>query len=191
MKTGVKILIGVGAFILLIAIIFISSYNGLVNRSETVEEYRSEIDNQLQRRSDLIPNLVSTVKQYASHETAIFDAITEARAKLAGASTLAESADADAELQTALSKLIAIAEDTPALKANQNFISLQDELSGTENRIANARRYYNSAAKEYNSKIRKFPTNILAGLFNFESVEYFEASEDSKQNPDVGNLFGD
>lgn len=191
MKSGTKVLIGIVAVILLLAIIVIGGYNGLISRSETVNRASSEIDNQLQRRSDLIPNLVATVKQYASHETEIFTAVSEARAKLAGAGTLAERAEADAELNTALSRLIAIAEAYPDLKANQNFINLQDELAGTENRIANARRDYNGAASDYNTRIRRFPTNIIAGLFGFESVEYFEASEGSKENPDVGNLFGD
>jgi len=191
MKLSTKILIGVGAVVLLLAIIFIGGYNGLVNKSESVEQYKSEIDNQLQRRNDLIPNLVATVKQYASHETEIFTNVAEARAKLAGAGTLAESAEADAELNTALSRLIAIAESYPDLKANENFKNLQYELAGTENRIANARRDYNNAAKDYNTKIRKFPTNILANLFGFESVDYFQASEGSKETPDVGNMFGD
>lgn len=191
MKSSTKVLIGVAAVVLLFAIIFMGGYNGLVNRSEAVEQYNSEIDNQLQRRNDLIPNLVATVKEYASHETEIFTNVSEARAKLAGANTLAESAEADAELNTALSRLIAIAEAYPDLKANQNFINLQDELAGTENRIANARRDYNNAAKEYNTRIRRFPTNILANLFGFESVDYFQASEGSKENPNVGDMFGD
>jgi LemA protein len=191
MKSSTKVLIGIAAVVFLLAVIVISGYNGLVKRSEAVEKYNSEIGNQLQRRSDLIPNLVDTVKQYASHETEIFTNVSEARAKLAGASTLAESAEADAELNTALSRLIAIAEAYPDLKANQNFINLQDELAGTENRIANARRDYNDAAKDYNTRIRRFPTNIIANLFNFESVDYFQAPESSKVNPDVGNLFND
>jgi LemA protein len=191
MKSSTKILIGVAAVVLLLAVIIIGGYNGLINRSETVEKYNSEIDNQLQRRSDLIPNLVATVKQYASHETEIFTNVSEARAKLAGAGTLAQSAEADAELNTALSKLIAIAEAYPDLKANQTFINLQDELAGTENRIANARRDYNNAAKDYNTRIRRFPTNILANLFGFESVDYFQAPEGSKENPNVGDMFGD
>lgn len=191
LKTSTIVLIVLAAVILLLAILSIGSYNGLVDRYEKVEKYKSEIDNQLQRRSDLIPNLVSTVKQYANHESKVFTDIAEARAKLAGANTVAESAEADAQLRTALTNLLAIAEAYPELKANQNFINLQDELAGTENRIANARRDYNNAAKDLNTKIRRFPSNIFANLFGFESVEYFQASADSKENPNVGDLFGD
>lgn len=189
MKKGTKILIGVSAVVVLFAIIFIGGYNGLVSANEKVENHYSEIDNQLQRRNDLIPNLVETVKQYASHEKEVFANVSEARANLAGAGTLAERAEADAELNTALTRLIAISEAYPDLKANENFIYLQDTLAGTENRIANARRDYNTAARNYNTKIRKFPTNILANVFGFDSVDYFTASENSKQNPNVGNLF--
>ncbi|MGI6716855.1 MAG: LemA family protein [Eubacteriales bacterium] len=191
LKTSTIVLIVLAAVILLLAILSIGSYNGLVDRYEKVEKYKSEIDNQLQRRSDLIPNLVSTVKQYANHESKVFTDIAEARAKLAGANTVAESAEADAQLRTALTNLLAIAEAYPELKANQNFINLQDELAGTENRIANARRDYNNAAKDYNTKVRKFPSNIFANMFGFDTVEYFQASEGSKDNPDVGDLFGD
>ncbi len=190
MKTGTKVLIGIVAVVVLLALLFVGGYNGLVSKSEEVERYYSEIDNQLQRRSDLIPNLVATVKQYAAHESEVFTAVADARAKLAGAGSPAEQADADAELSSALSRLLAIAEAYPELKANQNFINLQDELAGTENRIANARRYYNDAARDYNTSIRRFPTNIIANLFGFEGVEYFQASEGSKENPDVGDLFG-
>lgn len=191
LKTSTIVLIVLAAVILLLAILSIGSYNGLVDRYEKVEKYKSEIDNQLQRRSDLIPNLVSTVKQYANHESKVFTDIAEARTKLAGANTVAESAEADAQLRTALTNLLAIAEAYPELKANQNFINLQDELAGTENRIANARRDYNNAAKDYNTKVRKFPSNIFANMFGFDTVEYFQASEGSKDNPDVGDLFGD
>lgn len=189
MKTGTKVLIVIAVVVVVFAIIVISGYNGLVSRSETVNTASSQIDNQLQRRSDLIPNLVSTVKQYAAHETEIFTNVSEARAKLAGAGNITDKAEADAELNSALSRLLAIAEAYPDLKANQNFIQLQDELAGTENRIATARRDYNEAAKDYNTRIRKFPTNILAGMFDFQKVDYFEASEGSKENPNVDDLF--
>ena len=191
MKTGMKVFIGIAVLIVVMIIAAVSTYNGMVSRSESVETASSQIDNQLQRRSDLIPNLVATVKQYASHETEIFTAVSEARTKLAGAGTISERADADAELNSALGRLIAIAEAYPDLKANTNFVQLQDELAGTENRIATARRDYNDAARSYNTYIRRFPNNIMAGMFDFERVEYFEASEQSKQNPNVGDLFGD
>ncbi|PKM63058.1 MAG: LemA family protein [Firmicutes bacterium HGW-Firmicutes-21] len=193
MKTGTKVLIAIAVVIIIIAGSIISGYNGLVSRSEKVNTASSQIDNQLQRRNDLIPNLVATVKQYSQHETEIINKITEARAKLAGANTMPEIAEADNELNiavnNAIGRLLALAEDNPEIKANQSFIILQDELAGTENRIATARRGYNEAARDYNTRIRRFPTNILAGMFDFEKVDYFEASEGSKQNPNLNDLF--
>ena len=189
MKTGTKVLIGIVAVVVLLALLFVGGYNGLVSKSEEVERYYSEIDNQLQRRSDLIPNLVATVKQYAAHESEVFTAVADARAKLAGAGSPAEQADADAELSSALSRLLAIAEAYPELKANQNFINLQDELAGTENRIANASRYYNDAARDYNTSIRRFPTNIIANLFGFEGG-IPQASGGQQREPGCGRLFG-
>jgi LemA protein len=190
MSKSVKVLLGIGLVVILIAAHVISSYNGLVGKSEAVNEALSQIDNQLQRRNDLIPNLVSTVKQYAAHEEGVFTEIANARARLAGAATVAEQADADAAINSALSRLLAIAENYPELKANQNFIQLQDELAGTENRIAVARRDYNELAREYNTAIRRFPMSIYASIFGFEKVDYFEASEGARSVPNVGDLFG-
>ncbi|NLC44848.1 MAG: LemA family protein [Clostridiales bacterium] len=169
----------------------VSSYNGLVTKSESVDAAWSLIDVQLQRRYDLIPNLVATVKEYAAHEEEIFANVAEARSKLAGAGSVSEVAEADAELNGALSRLLAIAEAYPDLKANENFINLQDELAGTENRIANVRRDYNEAARSFNTTIRRFPTNIFAGMFGFETADYYEAAEGTRDTPDVGDLFGD
>ncbi len=191
MKTGLKILLVIGILIAILVISFIGTYNGLVSRREEVDAAWSQIDVQLQRRYDLIPNLVATVKEYAAHEEEVFASVAEARSKLAGAASISEMAEADAELSSALSRLLAIAEAYPELKANQNFINLQDELAGTENRIATARRDYNQTARSYNTSIRRFPTNIIAGMFGFESVDYFEASEAGRETPDVGELFGD
>ncbi len=191
MKTGLKILLVIGIIIAILVISFIGTYNGLVSRREEVDAAWSQIDVQLQRRHDLIPNLVATVKEYAAHEEEVFASVAEARSKLAGAASISEMAEADAELSSALSRLLAIAEAYPELKANQNFINLQDELAGTENRIATARRDYNQTARSYNTSIRRFPTNIIAGMFGFESVDYFEASEAGRETPDVGELFGD
>lgn len=191
MKKGLMVLIGVVVIIVILGMSAIGSYNGLVGKSELVDTQLSQIENQLQRRSDLIPNLVETVKQFAAHETEVFTSVADARAKLAGAGSMAEAANADAEMKGALSRLLAIAEAYPELKSNTNFIQLQDELAGTENRIATARRDYNEASRSYNTTIRRFPTNILAGMFGFDKVDYFEASAESKENPDVGNLFGD
>lgn len=190
MKTGTKVLIAVVAIVAVLLISVVGGYNGLVNKSEAAETRVSEIDNQLQRRSDLIPNLVATVQQYAAHETEIFESVSDARARLAGAGNMAETAEASEELTGALNRLIAISEAYPDLKANQNFIQLQDELAGTENRIANARRDYNNAARDLNTSIRRFPTNILANMFGFDRMDYFETSEENRENPDVGDLFG-
>jgi LemA protein len=191
LKRGTKVLLIIGAIALILIFTGISNYNRLVEMSENVESAWSQIDIQLQRRSDLIPNLVATVKKYAEHEEEVFTSVSDARARLAGAGSVSELAEADAELTGALSRLLAIAESYPELKANENFINLQDELAGTENRISTARRDYNEAARTYNTTRRRFPANIFAGIFGFESVEYFEASEGSRENPDVGNLFGD
>ncbi len=190
MNSSMKVLIVIGVLILVLIMGVAGSYNGLVTNSENVETALSQIDNQLQRRNDLIPNLVETVQRYASHEEEIFTNIAEARAMLAGATTVADQADADAAMSGALSRLLAIAENYPDLKANQNFIQLQDELAGTENRIATARRDYNESARAYNTLTRRFPTVIFANYFGFERVDYFEASEGSRETPNVGDLFG-
>ena len=162
-----------------------STYNSLVSLEANVETKQAQISTQLQRRSDLIPNLVNTVKGYAAHENEVYTAISDARSKLAGADTVEELSEADSQLSSALSRLLVVVENYPQLKASENFIALQDQLEGTENRIATARNDYNSAAKEYNTKIRKFPSNIFAGLFGFEKVDYFEAQEGAEQNPEV------
>ncbi|MBM7582573.1 LemA protein [Caldicoprobacter guelmensis] len=191
MKNWVKAVLIIGIILVLIAVWMINGYNNLVAKSEEVQTALSQIDNQLQRRNDLIPNLVETVKRYAAHESEVFAQIAEARAKLAGAATVQDMAQADAQVSSALSRLLAIAENYPELKANQNFIQLQDELAGTENRITVARRDYNEKARDYNTTIRRFPMNIVASIFGFERAEYFEASEDAKQVPNVGKLFED
>jgi LemA protein len=191
MKSSIKILLGIGVVVLLLILIVVGSYNGLVARSEAVERALSDIDTQLQRRNDLIPNLVETVRRYATHEEEIFMNLAEARARLAGARTVEEQAEADQAVNTALSGLLAIAENYPDLKANENFIQLQDELAGTENRIAVSRRDYNVTANDYNASIRRFPTNIFAGMFGFERVVYYEADEAARNTPNVGDLFED
>ena len=173
------------AIVAIVIIMIISSYNGIVTKSEEVDNKFSAIDTQLQRRADLIPNLVNTVKGYASHEQEVINSVTEARAKLAGANTVSEKAEADGELTNALNRLMVVVENYPDLKSSQNFIQLSDELAGTENRIATARRDYNEAVKAYNLKIKKFPTNIMAGMFGYEKAEYFEASEQSQEVPNV------
>jgi len=175
----------VGVIIIILVFNIIGSYNNLVSLSEDVETKLSQIDNQLQRRNDLIPNLVETVKGFAAHEEEIIQSVTEARSKLAGASSLDETIEADAELTSALSRLLVVVENYPELKADANFRQLADDLSGTENRIAVARQDYNEAARRYNSAIRRFPANIIANMFGFERVEYFKAQEDAKDVPKV------
>lgn len=153
---------------------FIGQRNSLIAFDEEVNKAWSDIDTQLQRRNDLIPNLVSTVKGYAAHEEGVFTGIADARGKLAGATTPAAKAEADAALTAGLGRLLAIAESYPELKANENFIRLQDELAGTENRIAVARKRYNDSVKIYNMRIRQFPGSFFAGDLGLTAREYFE-----------------
>ena len=167
------------AVIAVIAIILIGGYNSIISASEEVENKFSTIDTQLQRRADLIPNLVNTVKGYANQEKEIINTVTTAREKLVGANSVTAKAEADQELTNALSRLLVVVENYPELKSSQNFIQLSDELAGTENRIATARRDYNEAVKTYNLKIKKFPSNVMANMFGFGEKQYFEASEES------------
>ena len=180
-----KVILILVALVAIFAFWGIGSYNNLVNLNEDVNAKWSNIDTMLQRRADLIPNLVATVKGYAAHEKEILTHISDARAKLAGAQTPADKASADAALSSALSRLLVVVERYPDLKANQNFIALMDELSGTENRIAVARRDYNEAAKIYNAKIHSFPTVILAGIAGFKPKDYFEAKPGTANPPEV------
>ena len=151
----------------------VKSYNGLVTLKQEVTQKESDIQTTLQRRADLIPNLVNTVKGYASHEESIMKEVSDARAALVGANNTGDQLAANEQMTSALNRLLAIAENYPDLKANTNFIQLQDELSGTENRITQARRAYNDAVKTYNTKIQRFPTSLIAGIFNFEAFDYF------------------
>ena len=161
------------------------SYNTLISKEEKVEKEFSNIDVQLERRASLIPNLVNTVKGYASHETAAIDKVTTARENLLKANTTEEKSNANNELTTALNALMVIVENYPDLKANQNFIQLSDELAGTENRIATSRRDYNEAVTSYNTYVKKFPMNILASIFGKEKKAYFEVSEGNTKVPEV------
>ena len=164
------------AVIVIIAVSIIGSYNGLISLEESTNTAYSDIQVQLQRRMDLVPNLVNTVKGYAAHETEVFTAVSDARAKLAGAGTVEEASEANEELSSALSRLIAISE---------KFLSLQDELAGTENRIGVARKDYNDAVQKYNVKIRSFPTNIFANMLGFEKKQQFEADSAAQSAPSV------
>lgn len=163
----------------------VKSYNGLVTLKQEVTQKESDIQTTLQRRADLIPNLVNTVKGYASHEESIMKEVSDARAALVGANNTGDQLAANEQMTSALNRLLAIAENYPNLKANTNFIQLQDELSGTENRITQARRAYNDAVKTYNTKIQRFPTSLIAGIFNFEAFDYFQANEGAQEVPSV------
>lgn len=179
--TGGLIVGVVLVFIMMIA----SSYNSLVISEEEVNEKFSDISVQLERRADLIPNLINTVKGYTSHEAKIIDSITTSREKLINADSVEEKAEANQELTEAINNLFVIVENYPDLKANSNFIQLQDELAGTENRIAVARQDYNDSVSSYNKTIKTFPKNILAGMFGFDEKQYFEAKESSNEVPEV------
>ena len=177
-----------------VAVWAVTGYNGLVKADEAVSNAWSNVENQYQRRADLIPNLVNTVKGYAAHEKETLDAVISARTRAtqvtvdAGNLTpekLQEYQEAQGEIGTALGRLLAITEAYPDLKANQNFLELQAQLEGTENRISVERRNFNDVAKSYNTSIRTFPKNILAGMFGFEKRPYFEAQEGSEKAPEV------
>lgn len=173
------------ALVVVVAVAGISSYNGLVGINEAVNGKWSQVENQLQRRADLIPNLVNTVKGYAAHEQQTIQSVADARAKLAGAQGPAAKAQANGELNSALSRLLVVVENYPNLKADKNFRALMDELSGTENRIAVARKDYNDIVQVFNTKVRSFPSTMFAGMMGFTSKEYFKADEGAKQVPQV------
>ena len=160
-------------------------YNQLVGQGETADAAWSEIDNQLQRRNDLVPNLVATVKGFAAHEQEVLTRVTEARSRVASASTPGEAMAASNELSGALARLLVVVERYPDLKADQTFLRLQDELAGTENRLSVARMRYNDAARAYNTTAKRFPTLITARIFGFEERPYFEAPAEAKEAPKV------
>ena len=164
---------------------FAGNYNTFVRLDQAVKSAWAQVENQLQRRYDLIPNLVETVKGYAKHEREVLTEVTNARAKVGGAGTVPDKIAANNELSGALSRLLLVVERYPDLKANQNFLHLQDELAGTENRIAVERMRYNDAVKIYNQEIRTFPANIIAGIFGFKEAAFFEAPKEAKAAPQV------
>lgn|SRR5574341_1204401 len=181
---------GVGVFILLFFVILIAgyiwiTYNRLVRQDEAIKGLWAQVEIQLQRRSDLIPNLAETVKGYAKHEKEIFENVALARAKLAGARTVDEKISAANELSGFLGRLLAIAENYPNLKANESFNKLMDELAGTENRIAIERKRYNEGVLRFNQLIRRFPVNFVAKSFNFQKGVYFEVPEEKQEVPKV------
>jgi len=180
--------------IAIIALWAVNVYNGLVEQQESVENAWAQVENQYQRRADLVPNLVATVKGYASHEQETLEGVINARAKAtqitidptnATPEQLAAYQAAQGELSQALGRLLAVAENYPDLKANENFRDLQAQLEGTENRITTARQMFNDEARKYNTNIRRFPKNIIAGMFGFEKKPYFEAEEGANKAPKV------
>ncbi|HEV7762308.1 MAG TPA: LemA family protein [Acidimicrobiales bacterium] len=179
------ILIVIVVLVVLIGLYVLVTYNGLVSLRNRIENAWAQIDVQLKRRYDLIPNLVETVKGYASHEKETLDRVIQARNAGMGASGPQDQAQAENVLTGALKSVFALSEAYPDLKANTNFLQLQEELTGTEGRIAYARQYYNDSVLSYNTQIQKFPTVLLAGMFHFEKREYFEADETSRQNVQV------
>ncbi len=164
----------------LVVLYLVVAYNGLVRLRNRIENAWSQIDVQLQRRYDLIPNLVETVKGYAAHEKGVFEEVTQARAAAIGAQGPAQQAQAENMVTSALKSLFAVAEAYPDLKANQNFLALQEELSGTEGKIAYARQFYNDTVQGYNTRIQSFPTMVVARAAHFDPREYFEADDTSR-----------
>lgn len=194
MKKGLVILLVVGAVLAGLFFWFQGNYNNMVKMDEGVQAAWSQVENVYQRRADLIPNLVATVKGYAAHEQQTLEGVISARSKATQITVDAENLTPDelakyqkaqGELGAALGKLLAITENYPELKANENFLSLQSQLEGTENRIAVERKKYNETARNYNTEIRQFPKNIVAGMFGFEKKPYFEAQEGAQQAPVV------
>ena len=185
--------IWIGA-VAVVVIFFYATYNGFVNKEEGLKGAWADVETQYQRRADLIPNLVSTVKGYAAHETQTLNEVTEARARATSINLsaddltperLAQFQRAQAEVRSALGRLIAVSESYPDLKANQNFLELQAQLEGTENRIAVARTRFNDATRQYNVTIRRFPANLIAGMFGFDQKAYFAAEEGAQTVPEV------
>lgn len=194
-KVGLIVLAVVVIFVLMVILSFKNMYNNFVQLDEGINESWAQVQNVYQRRYDLIPNLVETVKGYAAHERQTLQAVTEARSRVGGVinlkaedltpENLAQFQQAQAGLAGALQRLMVVIERYPNLKANQNFIRLQDELAGTENRIAVERRRFNEAVQLYNATIRRFPQVLLAGMFGFEKRAYFEAGEEAQEAPRV------
>ncbi len=188
-KKGLIILIAVAVVLVVLISGVASSYNGFVDKQETVSAAQSNIEIQLQRRADLIPNFVETVKGYSDYEQSTLTAVTEARsavAKAVNGGDATAQAEASAQLDSAIDIWVnAVTEAYPELKADKQYLALQDELAGTENRIAVARKDYNAAAKVYNTAVRKFPSNIIAGIFGFDKAELFEADSSAEKAPEV------
>lgn len=183
-----KLLGPIGIIILILvlfALLFIPKYNSLVTAEENVDSKWAQVENQLQRRYDLIPNLVESVKGYANHEQEVIASITQARAQMGSANTPEEQAAANDALTGALSRLLVVVENYPNLKADTNFRQLMDELAGTENRLAVAREDYNNEVQQFNKQVKRFPGNLMAGMFGFEQKEYFKAAAGADKAPSI------
>ena len=185
MKKGWIILGVILLVVLITGLSCVGRYNGFVTTNEQIDASWAQVVTVLQRRADLIPNLVSTVSGFAEQEKEIFLEVANARSRLLGASSQAQAAAANAGLSLGLGRLLAISEAYPQLRSNENFIRLQDELAGSENRIAVERRRYNDAVQVYNTEVRQFPNNLMAGMFGFGDREYFEAEEGAQELPVV------
>jgi LemA protein len=172
-------------FAIVVGLWLVGTYNGLVTLRQAVRNAWAQIDVQLKRRHDLIPNLVSTVKGYAAHEKDTLERVITARSKATSATLPADRIQAEGELSSALARLLAVSESYPELKANQNFLSLQEELTSTENRVAYARQYYNDNVTRLNTRIQTFPTVVFAGMFGFKEEPFFEAPVEAKEAPKV------
>jgi LemA protein len=181
-RTTLFIILGI---LLLLVLGYASNYNSFITLEEEIDGKWAEVENNLQRRADLIPNLVATVKGYASHEDKVFTEIAEARSRLLGAQGVEDKVKASSEMETALGRLLMVVEQYPELKADQRFAELQDELAGTENRLSVARLRYNESVKSYNARIRRFPGNIVAGMMGLEKREYFQIKEEAREVPKV------
>ena len=184
------IVVGLVLGVLLLTALFIggyvrSTYNGMVAQQEQIRTSWAQVENQLQRRYDLIPNLVETVKGYAKQETTIFTAIADARARIGSAQTVSEKIEANNQLSSGLARLLVVVENYPLLRSSENFLRLQDELAGTENRLAVERMRYNEAVRVYNVRVRQFPANLVASAFNFGQHPLFEAPAAAKEAPPV------
>lgn len=184
-KIIIGLLIAVVVIALIVVVSLVGSYNRLVTMEETVDGAWAQVETVLQRRYDLIPNLVNTVKGFAQQELQVFTEVTRLRSQWGQAQTVEEKARVAGSLEGALSRLLLVVERYPELKSNQNFLALQDELAGTENRIAVERRRYNEAVRAYNTAIRRFPSNLVAALFGFTEKPYFEATEGAETAPQV------
>ncbi len=180
-----NIAIGIVAVLVLGALWVVSARNGFVTAQESIKGAWAQVENQLQRRYDLIPNLVNTVKGYAKHEKEVFENIAAARAKLAGARTVGERVQASSQMESALARLLVVVENYPLLKADQSFNRLMDELAGTENRISVERRRFNDMVQAYNKSVQLFPRNLVAKQFGFAKMDYFEMNEKAKETPKV------